>query len=128
MHLIEPGGFLKIHVDFNWHERLKLDRRLNLLLYLNRDWPEEYGGHLELWNHDVSRCVKRILPIFNRCVIFNTSESSHHGHPDPMKCPPGRCRKSLALYYYTNGRPEGDTSDRHRTSYKLRPGEQPYQP
>jgi len=126
MHLIERGGFLKIHVDFNWHERLKLDRRLNLLFFLNKEWKESYGGCLEFWNRDVSRCEKKLPPIFNRCVIFNASSFSYHGHPDPLNCPQNRYRKSLAIYYYANGKQESESSEKHRTTYKLRPGESPF--
>ena len=87
LHQIERGGYLKIHVDFNRHKRLRLDRRLNLLIYLNKDWQEEYGGHFEMWNTNMTKCEKKILPIFNRCVIFNTTDFSLHGHPDPLNCP-----------------------------------------
>jgi hypothetical protein len=124
MHQIEPGGFLHVHADFNWYERIRLDRRLNLLLYLNRDWEEEYGGHLELWNRDMSRCTHRILPVFNRMVVFSTSDFSFHGHPQPLSCPPGRTRKSLAVYYYSNGRPAEEASDPHSTLYQ-EPGVEP---
>ena len=105
LHQIERGGFLKIHADFNRHPKLNLDRRLNLLLYLNEDWKDDYGGHLELWDREVARCVKRIAPVFNRCVVFTTTDFSFHGHPEPLACPPAVTRKSLALYYYSNGRP-----------------------
>src|SRR5262249_8242045 len=70
LHQIERGGFLKVHADFNWHKRLKLDRRLNLIAYLNKDWREEYNGHLELWDRQMTRCVKKVLPVFNRAVVF----------------------------------------------------------
>ena len=124
LHQIERGGYLKVHADFNWHPKLRLDRRLNLLLYLNKDWKEAYGGHLELWSRNMTRCVQRILPIFNRCVIFSTTDTSYHGHPDPLRCPPSITRKSLALYYYTNGRPEQEQSAPHDTLFQERPGEQ----
>ena len=123
LHQIERGGYLKIHADFNLHPRFMLERRLNLLLYLNENWPEEYGGHLELWNRDMTRCVHRILPIFNRCVIFNTTDFSYHGHPEPLNCPAGTTRKSLALYYYSNGRPVEEVSAEHGTLVRPRPGE-----
>lgn len=123
-HQIQPGGFLKVHVDFNWHPLLRLDRRLNLLVYLNRDWEEEYGGHLELWNRDVTACEARILPVFNRTVVFSTTESSYHGHPTPLSCPPDRSRKSISLYYYTNGRPEEERTAPHDTIFaKTQPHE-----
>lgn len=123
LHQIERGGFLKIHADFNRHPKFNLDRRINLLLFLNENWEESYGGHLELWDASVTRCVRRILPTFNRCVIFNTTDTSFHGHPEPLACPQGRTRKSLALYYYSNGRPEEEASADHGTLMRPRPGE-----
>jgi hypothetical protein len=124
LHQIESGGFLKVHADFNWHDQLKLDRRLNVLFYLNRDWLESYGGALELWNKEMTQAVARISPIFNRFVVFATTDYSYHGHPEPLTCPPDRTRRSLALYYYTNGRPESERSAAHSTLYQARPGEQ----
>ena len=123
LHRIEPGGFLKIHADFNQHPELRLDRRINLLLYLNKDWPDAYGGHLELWDTVMTRCAKRVLPVFNRCVLFSTTSTAYHGNPEPLTCPKGNSRKSLALYYYTNGRPEEEQRDSHSTLFKIRPGE-----
>ncbi|HWM95094.1 MAG TPA: 2OG-Fe(II) oxygenase [Thermoanaerobaculia bacterium] len=117
-HQIEPGGFLKVHVDFNWHPLLKLDRRLNLLVYLNKDWEEEYGGHLELWNRNVSRCEQKVLPVFNRTVVFSTTDFSYHGHPEPLACPEGRTRKSVSFYYYSNGRPDEERSAPHDTVFR----------
>ncbi len=119
-HQILPGGFLKIHADFNVHPKLGLDRRLNLLLYLNKDWREEYGGHLELWSRDMSRCEQRILPLFNRTVVFSTTSDSYHGHPEPLRCPEGSSRKSLSFYYYTNGRPDQERSAAHDTHFQKR--------
>lgn len=118
LHQIEPGGFLGVHADFNVHPLLKLDRRLNMLVYLNKDWEDEYGGALELWDRDMSRCVKSIAPVFNRTVIFSTTDTSFHGHPKPLACPPDRTRRSLSLYYYTNGRPEDERSAPHDTIFR----------
>jgi Rps23 Pro-64 3,4-dihydroxylase Tpa1-like proline 4-hydroxylase len=123
LHQIQRGGFLKVHADFNRHERLDLDRRLNLLVYLNKDWKEEYGGQLELWSRDMKRCEERVLPVFNRCVVFSTTDTSYHGHPDELTCPEGWTRKSMALYYYTTGRSAEETSQSHSTLYQERPGE-----
>ena len=106
LHQIRPGGVLQVHADFSYHKKVRLDRRINVLIYLNKDWKEEYGGHFELWNRDLTRAEQRILPIFNRCAIFSTTSSSYHGHPQPLTCPPDRTRKSIATYYYSNGRPE----------------------
>ena len=117
LHQIEPGGFLKVHADFNVHPKLKLDRRLNMLVYLNKDWRDEYGGHLELWDRDKSGCRERILPLFNRTVIFSTTDTSFHGHPHPLTSPVGTSRKSVSLYYYTAGRPESERSAPHDTIF-----------
>ena len=118
LHQILPGGFLEVHADFNWHPVLRLDRRLNVLIYLNDDWEEEFGGHLELWSRDLERCVKRILPVWNRTVVFSTTDYSYHGHPEPLRCPVGRSRRSLSFYYYTNGRPEHEQSAAHDTLFR----------
>ncbi len=121
LHQIPRNGFLKIHADFNRHPKLNVERRLNLLLYLNRNWQEEYGGHLELWDKAMTHCVRRILPVFNRCVIFSTTDDAFHGHPEPLTCPEGVSRKSIALYYYTCGCATRDAAAAHSTLYQLRP-------
>jgi hypothetical protein len=125
LHQIKPGGNLEVHVDFNRHSKFNLDRRINLLIYLNKDWKEEYGGHFELWNRDMSAAEQKILPIFNRCAIFSTTQFSYHGHPERLACPPDRTRKSMATYYYSNGRPEEEISGEHSTLFQTRPGQTP---
>lgn len=121
LHQILPGGFLKIHTDFNKHPEWNLDRRLNAILFLNQDWSEDYGGHFELWDRTMTACRRKVLPVFNRLVVFSTNETSYHGHPDPLRCPSGMSRKSIATYYYTNGRPDDDRIPAHSTIYKPRP-------
>jgi hypothetical protein len=123
MHQIERGGKLAIHADFNKHPSTRLDRRLNALLYLNDDWRDDFGGDFEMWDKSMSRCVKKVAPKINRLVVFATTESSYHGHPDALTCPPDMTRKSLALYYYTNGRPAEEVAEEHTTVFKGRPGE-----
>jgi 2OG-Fe(II) oxygenase superfamily len=102
VHWIENGGFLEVHADFNHLKKYNLERRLNLLLYLNENWQDEYNGQLELWDRKTMTMVKAVAPIFNRCVVFSTTKESLHGHPAPLATPPGVARRSLALYYYTN--------------------------
>lgn len=115
LHQIARDGYLAIHADFNKaHHR---DRRLNLLVYLNKDWQDEWGGHFEMWNADLTRRVQSVLPIFNRVVIFNTDETSYHGHPQPLRCPPERSRKSIALYYYTRGVRNDRVSEHFKSQY-----------
>lgn len=120
LHQIQPGGKLGVHADFNKHRRYNLDRRLNLLLYLNKDWREEYGGHLQLWDRDMTRCEARLSPIFNRVMVFGTTDFTYHGHPDPLLCPAHMTRKSLALYYFSNGRPASEVSGEHSTLFRER--------
>ncbi|MGL4316271.1 MAG: 2OG-Fe(II) oxygenase [Pseudomonas sp.] len=118
IHQVSRGGFLKIHADFSTHRKFDLARRLNFLLYLNPDWQESWGGHLELWDKDMQGPPVRILPKLNRCVIFTTTANSYHGHPSPLECPPGIYRKSVALYYFTNGRPEGEAEPTFATTWR----------
>eukprot|EP00584_Thalassiosira_punctigera_P009712 CAMPEP_0172528188 /NCGR_PEP_ID=MMETSP1067-20121228/2658_1 /TAXON_ID=265564 ORGANISM="Thalassiosira punctigera, Strain Tpunct2005C2" /NCGR_SAMPLE_ID=MMETSP1067 /ASSEMBLY_ACC=CAM_ASM_000444 /LENGTH=296 /DNA_ID=CAMNT_0013312061 /DNA_START=476 /DNA_END=1367 /DNA_ORIENTATION=+ len=99
------GGKLNIHADFNTLPGYQLDRRVNVFIYLNEDWSDEYGGHLELWSRDMKSCMKRISVDFGRLVVFSSTDFSYHGHPVPMTAPKGRVRRSLAMYYYSNGRP-----------------------
>lgn len=120
LHQIERGGKLGVHADFNRHRQYGLDRRLNLLLYLNRNWREEYGGHLQLWNRDMTRCEAKVLPLFNRVMVFGTTDFTYHGHPDPLTCPEGMSRKSLALYYFSNGRPSEEVTGEHSTLFRPR--------
>lgn len=122
-HEIKKGGLLKIHADFNKHAWTSLDRRVNVLVYLNVNWKEEYGGYLELWDKEMSCCEAKILPKFNTLVIFSTTDFSFHGHPDALNCPDDRSRKSLALYYYSNGRPAEEINRNmhsHGTLFKAR--------
>jgi len=112
LHEIGRGGFLKMHVDFNQLPGV-IYRRVNLLVYLNKDWNPEWGGQLLLGD----RGQKSVEPIAGRAVIFLTSETSWHGHPDPLQCPENRCRRSIALYYYTKEKPDWYT-EKHTTVYK----------
>jgi hypothetical protein len=120
LHQIIPGGKLGVHADFNKHRDFGLDRRLNLLLYLNRDWREEYGGNLELWDRNMTKCEHRLAPLFNRVMVFGTTDFTYHGHPDPLQCPDGMTRKSMALYYFSNGRPAEEVTGDHSTLFRPR--------
>ncbi|WP_237060365.1 2OG-Fe(II) oxygenase [Microbulbifer sediminum] len=103
LHKIPRGGKLGVHVDFNGHRRMNVYRRINVLIYLNKDWQEDWGGDFELWCAKEKACKKSIPPLFNRMAIFSTTSKSYHGHPHPLNCPEDRHRVSLALYYYTAG-------------------------
>jgi hypothetical protein len=121
LHQSERGGFVNLHADFTVHPHHRgWRRRINVLVYLNEGWADAWGGHLELWDRSVTRCVRRVSPLHNRAVIFNTDEGSFHGHPDPLTCPEGETRKSVALYYFTA---EATPAAVRSTEYRPRPGE-----
>jgi Rps23 Pro-64 3,4-dihydroxylase Tpa1-like proline 4-hydroxylase len=119
LHETLPGGFLNVHTDFLSHGRQRTwSRQVNLLLYFNQDWRSEWNGDLELWDRDMTRCVRKVEPVFNRAFLFQTSSISYHGHPHRLSCPPGRSRKSMALYYF---RDEGGERPVRSTHYRALP-------
>jgi Rps23 Pro-64 3,4-dihydroxylase Tpa1-like proline 4-hydroxylase len=120
VHQGSDGSYLDIHIDFNIHHVQNIHRRANLLIFLNKNWKEEYGGMLELWNKDVTKLEKSLLPAFNRCVIFETNEISYHGY-NKITVPQGETRKSFYGYYYTDLR--DDAKGYHDTIFKARPEE-----
>ena len=102
LHGVKRGGHLNIHRDFSTHPAHPTwRRRLNILIYLNEIWKDSWGGDLEFWNSDRSRCERKISPTRNKCVLFDTTEG-FHGHPEPLKCPENVTRKSVALYFFTD--------------------------
>lgn len=119
-HEIKNGGHLSVHADFNHHKPMNLERRINVLIYLNKNWKEEYGGQLELWDDDMKACQKSVVPLFNRCVVFNTTSTSNHGNPNVINHPQGIPRRSIALYYYTST--WSDEKREHTTQFQTRPG------
>jgi len=122
LHETKRGGHLGVHADFNIHSRLKLERKLNLLVYLNDEWAPEYGGQLELWDKEMKECVVRVEPILGRAVIFSTDLDSFHGHPEPLTCPPERSRRSIATYYYSAPEEGLAALPRRTTNFQARPG------
>lgn len=120
LHQSKPGGFLNIHADFLAHpHKPKWHRRVNVLLYLNPNWESSYGGALQLWSKDMKTCEAAVEPLFNRLVVFSTTKTSWHGFPDPITCPEGETRKSIALYYFTE---EEKPLPLRTTDYRARPG------
>jgi Rps23 Pro-64 3,4-dihydroxylase Tpa1-like proline 4-hydroxylase len=115
LHNIPPGGKLSVHLDFNLHEITKLDNRLALITFLNKDWLPDYGGALELWGAEEEKCKVEVLPAFGRSILFAHSSKSLHGHPVPVDAPNRRPRRSAATYYYSNGRSDGESTNYHST-------------
>ena len=120
LHQTLRGGHLNIHADFTTHHvHENWARRVNVLLYLNEEWYDDWGGQLELWDQEMRECRARVTPQGNRMLVFTTSVDSYHGHPDGLTCPPGEARRSMALYYFT----EESTPVRRSTHYRARPEE-----
>jgi len=117
LHYHPRGGKLDMHLDYSVHPFTGKERRLNIILYLNPLWKEEYGGHIELWDSAFTGPQKRVLPAFNRAILFQTSDISYHGMPHPLTCPPEEGRKSLAIYYVSPRRPLAT----HRLKAEFRP-------
>lgn len=120
LHIHGIGGKLNVHLDYSIHPKLKLQRKLNLIIYLEEDWNSKWGGNLEFWSHDKERNKpdKRFVTIdnvFNRAILFDTTQNSWHGFPEPLTCPEGKHRKSLAVYYLTD--PPEETDSRPRALY-----------
>jgi hypothetical protein len=114
------GGYLNLHTDFTVHPRHPTwCRRVNLILFLNRDWDEAWGGHTEVWDRNMRRRVTRAAPVANSCLIFNTDTSTWHGHPNPITCPEGRARLTMAFWYFVHE----PTAVRVATRYRPQPGD-----
>lgn len=122
IHETNHGGHLDVHVDFNFNPELGMYRRLNMLIYFNAEWPDSYGGILDLWDAEVKNCVGRFAPVFNRAAGFATSDHSWHG-VTPVTCPPNVMRKSFAVYYYTREAPPGWDGVPRSTVFRARPDE-----
>ncbi len=115
LHEIPVGGKFKVQTDFTRHVDTRLDNRLVLITYLNKDWQDEWGGALELWT--ASECMRKVVPVFGRSILFMHSAASLHGHPDPVATPDGRTRRSAAAYFYINGRPDPMPPERIGTRF-----------
>lgn len=120
-HETSKGGKLGIHADFRINDRLHLQRRVNLLIYLNPVWDDAWMGQLELWDRGMKECRAKVSPVLNRCVVFSTEADTWHGHPDALDTPEGVKRRSLALYYYTASREIHKEVPSMSTMYKARP-------
>lgn len=120
IHKTKNGGHLDIHADFNLHKQMMVERRLNVLIYLNRDWQEDWGGCFEIWDKEMTRQIRKFTPTYNRMVCFSTGSDTFHGNPEPVNHPNGEARQSIALYYYTAT--WDDTRKEHTTLFKPRPG------
>jgi|APGre2960657404_1045060.scaffolds.fasta_scaffold101538_1 Rps23 Pro-64 3,4-dihydroxylase Tpa1-like proline 4-hydroxylase len=123
LHCHPPDGKLEMHLDYSIHPITGKERRLNLLIYMNKEWCNEWGGNLELWEGNNDRMtngpIHSISPKYNHAILFRTSDVSWHGMPEPIKCPIGNSRKSIAIYYVSENRK--DANKRNKASFQARP-------
>jgi DNA topoisomerase IB len=122
MHMTDSSGKLDVHVDFNYSEELNRYRRLNILIYLNEDWQEDWGGNVEIWDKNVKHCAASFSPVLNRCVMFATSDISFHG-VTAVTSPTGIARKSFAIYLYSKDPAAAMSEEHYSTIFKARPDE-----
>ena len=123
-HIHGDGGKLNVHLDYSIHPKLGLERKLNLILYLSEEWDPAWGGNLEFWTGDERHTrayAKNVECIFNRAVIFDTTQNSWHGFPERIKCPEGKYRKSIAMYYLI---PPQESADPNRKRARYAPAEE----
>jgi hypothetical protein len=88
-----------MHLDYEKHPFLNKQRKLNIILYMSKDWKEEWNGETQLWDKEMQKCVVKSPVVFNTAIIFKTDETSWHGLPEPITCPDEILRKSIAYYY-----------------------------
>lgn len=119
IHKTLNGGYLNIHADFNVHKQMRVERRLNVLIYLNPPWKEEWGGSFEIWDKAMTKKMASFAPTENRMVCFSTGSDTFHGNPEPVNHPDGLPRQSIALYYYTAT--WDDSRVEHTTIFRARP-------
>jgi Rps23 Pro-64 3,4-dihydroxylase Tpa1-like proline 4-hydroxylase len=126
LHSHTVNGKLNIHLDYEKHPYSGKERRINIILYLSKEWKPEWNGANELWNNDVTKCIKKTEIKFNRAIIFKTNDISWHGVPDTILCPTDVFRVSLAYYYVSPlNNINKNKNYRQKAKYTKRP-EDPY--
>ena len=111
------GDSLKIHTDFNWNEQLHLHRQLSVIIYLNEDWSEEWGGCLDFYDTDREKVLSRVVPGLGNMVVWSYHNLAYHGYPGPMTNPQETCRKNIRLFYYVSNSKYDDKFPPHRSLY-----------
>lgn len=120
LHCHKAGGKLNSHLDYSMHPKLNLQRKLNVIIYISKDWNPDWNGSLGLWSHDEKtnqpgNLENKVDCIFNRALIFDTTMNSWHGLPDPVRCPDNRSRNSFATYYLCE--PQTNAASRSKVLY-----------
>jgi Rps23 Pro-64 3,4-dihydroxylase Tpa1-like proline 4-hydroxylase len=112
------GGFLKVHADFNFYDKIQMYRRLNIIVYMNEYWEDKWGGSLQLWDEGLTTKQAEISPRFNNAILFRVTDKAYHGYPDPLTCPTTTTRKSINIYYYTKDNDTDQSKEPHKTLWK----------
>lgn len=123
-HVHTRGGMLNVHKDYSIHPKMKLERALNLIVYLTPNWNSEWGGGLGLWtekDEQPDELIHTVDCLFNRAVLFDTRKNSWHGLPQPIECPDNVRRTSIAIYYMTT--PSNSADLRERALYAPSPSQ-----
>lgn len=116
------GGFLKVHADFNYYDKIKMYRRLNLIIYMNKEWDTSWNGNIEFWNQDISEKLLSYPPNLNTFLLFRVHDTAYHGYPDSISCPDNMGRKSINIYYYTEENDTLQDKSPHKTLWKNKKG------
>lgn len=122
LHVYPNNGKLDIHLDYNIHPITKMERRVNLIIYLNKDWKEEYGGFLKLYDENLNEIKTNNVSMWNSAILFRTSDISYHGLPEPIKCPEDKYRKSIAIYYVS--KPRENLVERYKAEFFPQPNQE----
>lgn len=117
LHIHPNQGKLNVHKDYSIHPKLGKERRLNIIIYMTPNWNDDWGGSLELWSHNYKtnkphEKITSISNIFNRAILFDTTQNSWHGLPEEIKMPPGVKRQSMAVYFLTEPRSDADKREK----------------
>jgi hypothetical protein len=111
------GDSLKLHTDFNWNEQIKVHRMLSFIIYLNPEWKEEWGGHLQFTDFNKEHVIQNVAPVFNRAIIWRYHKRGFHGYPQPLTCPAGMSRNTFRLFYYYSDARHKEDDRPHRSLY-----------
>jgi len=111
------GDSLKVHTDFNWNDQLRLHRMLSVVIYLNEEWEDEWGGQLQFYDTKRDKVHTKVPVGPGNCVIWNYNNFAFHGYPEPMNCPEGVSRKGIRFFYYVSNAKHDDKHPPHRSLY-----------
>jgi len=122
LHAYTRNGVSGVHLDYTIHPVTGKERRATIMVYMSKDWNDDWGGHLKLYDENISHPVTLTHSLWNTAVIFRTNGKAYHGFPDPIKCPHGAYRKVIGIYYMTDPTPETLECPRKNAQYFIESG------